>query len=175
MASARGLGVICVALLLLGYFRWRRAGVYLCGVCRAHGGLLFGLLGRIRAIEQLVLGVAVVLSTLTASLSLYFYGSWARCSEIFAQALTQQLASAMRVQEKMGLSQESLEIIKEQTPHIVEMMLQLLPALLFLSFAFIVLINILYLGRRFPGTARSMVLAAITCANGRGRSRWFGG
>ncbi len=30
------------------------------------------------------------------------------------------------------------------------MMLRLLPALLFLSFAFIVLINILYLGRRFP-------------------------
>ena len=41
-------------------------------------------------------------------------------------------------------------MIKEQVPQIVEMMLRLLPALLLLSFAFIVLINVLYLGRRFP-------------------------
>jgi uncharacterized protein YybS (DUF2232 family) len=65
-------------------------------------------------------------------------------------SLTQQLESAVRVQEKMGLSQESLELLKEQAPQIIEMMLRLLPALLFLSFALVVLINILYVGRRFP-------------------------
>ena len=41
-------------------------------------------------------------------------------------------------------------MLKEQAPQIVEMMLRLLPALLLLSFVFVVLINILYLGRRFP-------------------------
>ena len=144
-----GLGVICVALLLLVIFAGEELAL-IYAVFAVLVGLLFGLLGRIRAIEQLVLGVAIVLSTLTASLSLYFYGSWSTMFRDLHAALTQQLASAVQVQEKMGLSQESLEVIKSQTPHIVETMLQLLPALLFLSFAFIVLINILYLGRRFP-------------------------
>ena len=137
-----GLGVICVALLLLVIFAGEELAL-IYAVFAVLVGLLFGLLGRIRAIEQLVLGVAIVLSTLTASLSLYFYGSWSTMFRDLHAALTQQLASAVQVQEKMGLSQESLEVIKSQTPHIVETMLQLLPALLFLSFAFIALINIL--------------------------------
>ena len=144
-----GLGVICLAILLLVIFAGEELAL-IYAVFAVLVGLLFGLLGRIRAIEQLVLGVAIVLSSLTAGLSLYFYGSWSTMFRDLHAALTQQLASAVQVQEKMGLSQESLEVIKSQTPHIVETMLQLLPALLFLSFAFIVLINILYLGRRFP-------------------------
>jgi uncharacterized protein YybS (DUF2232 family) len=54
------------------------------------------------------------------------------------------------MQEKMGFSQESLTMLKERTPQLIEMMIQVLPALLLLSFALVVLVNILYLGRRFP-------------------------
>ena len=64
-----GLGVICVALLLLVIFAGEELAL-IYAVFAVLVGLLFGLLGRIRAIEQLVLGVAIVLSTLPASLSL---------------------------------------------------------------------------------------------------------
>ena len=41
-------------------------------------------------------------------------------------------------------------LLKEQAPQIVDMMVRLLPALLLLCFALMVLINVLYLARRFP-------------------------
>jgi len=144
-----GLGVVGLAILLLVIFAGEElALVY--GIFGVLVGLLFGLLGRLRAIEQLVLAVAGVLSGLTAAIGLYFYGSWSGLFQDLRAGLTQQIASAVQVQEKMGLSQESLEVIKNQGPQIVEAILQLLPALIFLSFAFIALINVLYLGRRFP-------------------------
>ncbi len=144
-----GLGVVCGAILLLVIFASEDLAL-IYGVFAVLAGLLLSLLGRIRTIEYLVMGVATVLLSMTAGLWLYFYGSWSAISQDLQAGLTQQLASAIQLQEKMGLSPESLEVLKEQTPRIVETLLQLLPALLFLSFAFIALVNILYLGRRFP-------------------------
>ncbi len=144
-----GLGVVCLAFLLLVVFAGEElALVY--GIFGVLAGLLFGLLGRLRAIEQLVLAVAAALSALTAALGLYFYGSWPALYQDLRAGLMQQMTAAVQVQEKMGLSQESFELIKNQGPQIVEMILQLLPALIFLSFGFIALINVLYLCRRFP-------------------------
>ena len=144
-----GFGVLFVALVLLVFVATEELA-FIYGIFALMAGLLLALLGRIRAIENLVVGVAAALLTMTASLSLYFYGSWSAMFGDFRDTLTQQLVSAMRIQEQMGLSQDSLQMLKERTPEIVELMLQLLPALLFLSFAFIALVNILYLGRRFP-------------------------
>jgi uncharacterized protein YybS (DUF2232 family) len=144
-----GFGVLFVALVLLLFLATEELA-FIYGIFALMGSLILALLGRVRAIENFVVAVAAALLTMTASLSLYFYGSWAAMFGDFRDTLTQQLASAMRVQEKMGMPQDSLQMFKERTPQIVEMMLQLLPALLFLSFAFIVLVNILYLGRRFP-------------------------
>jgi uncharacterized protein YybS (DUF2232 family) len=151
-----GFGVLLVAIVLLLFLAAEELA-FIYGIFALMAGLMLGLLGRVRAIENLVVGVAAALLTMTASLSLYFYGSWGAMFGDFRETLTQQLVSAMRVQEKMGLPQDSLQMFKERTPQIVEMMLELLPALLFLSFAFITLLNILYLGRRFPEL----------------RSRWF--
>jgi uncharacterized protein YybS (DUF2232 family) len=120
------------------------------GIFAVMAGLLLAALGRVRVIEYLVVGIAAAVTTMTAGLMLYFYGSWAAMFRDLRETLTQQLASAVRMQEKMGLPQAGLEKLQEQTPQLIGIMLQVLPALLFLSFAFIVLINILYLGRRFP-------------------------
>jgi uncharacterized protein YybS (DUF2232 family) len=68
----------------------------------------------------------------------------------FRQSISQQIESAMHMQEKMGFPAESLELLKERAPHVIATMLQLLPALVFLSLAFVVLVNILFLCRRFP-------------------------
>jgi len=150
---AGGIGVLCVAIVLLAFLAGEEMA-FIYGIFAVMAGMLLTLLGRIRVIEYLVAGVAVVMLALTAGLSLFFFGSWGAMFRDFRQGMVQQLDSAMRMQEKIGFSQESLAMLKEHTPQIVDMMLQILPALLLLSFAFIVLINILYIGRRFPERRR---------------------
>ena len=146
---AGGLSVLGVAFLLLLFLAAEELAL-IYGVFAIMAGLLLALLGRIRAIEYLVGGVGAVMLSVTAGLAYYFFGSWTGIFQDLRGGLTQQLESAVRMQEKMGLPQDSVAMLKEQAPQIVEMMLRLLPALLLLSFVFVVLINILYLGRRFP-------------------------
>jgi uncharacterized protein YybS (DUF2232 family) len=150
---AAGLGVLAVAFLLLFIFAAQELA-FIYGVFAVMAGLLLGLLGRIRAVEYLVGAAAAIMLSVTAGLSYYFFGSWASMFQDLRTGMTQQLDSAVRLQEKMGLPADSVSMLKDQAPQIVEMMLRLLPALLLLSFAFIVLINILYLGRRFPERRR---------------------
>lgn len=146
---AGGLGVIAAAFLLFVVFGAEELA-FIYGLFAVMAGLLLTLLGRIRAIEYLVGTIAAAMLSLTAALSYYFFGSWAAMFQELRSTLGQHLESAVRMQEKMGLPQDSLTMLKEQAPQIVEMMLRLLPALLLLSFAFIALLNIIYLGRRFP-------------------------
>jgi uncharacterized protein YybS (DUF2232 family) len=146
---AGGLGVLATVFLLFVIFGAEELA-FIYGLFAVMAGLLLTLLGRIRVIEYLVGGTAAVMLSMTAAMSYYFFGSWASMFQDLRSSLAQHLESAVRMQEKMGLPQDSLTMLKEQAPQIVEMMLRLLPALLLLSFAFIALINILYLGRRFP-------------------------
>jgi len=146
---AGGIGVLCAAIVLVSFLAGEELAV-IYGIFAVMAGMLLTLLGRIRVIEYLVACVATAMLALTAGLSLYFFGSWGAMFRDFRQGMVQQLDAAMRMQEKIGFSQESLAMLKERAPQIVDMMLEILPALLLLSFAFIVLINILYLGRRFP-------------------------
>jgi len=144
-----GLAVAGAAFLLLVIFAGEELA-FIYGLFAVMTGLLFSWLGRIRAIEYLVGSISAVMLAMGAALSIYFYGSSATMFADLRAGLTEQLESAVLMQEKMGLAQESVDLLREQAPQIVDTMLQLLPALLFLSFAFVVLINIVYLGRRFP-------------------------
>jgi uncharacterized protein YybS (DUF2232 family) len=144
-----GLGVLALAIILLALLATEElALVY--GVFALMAGSLLAALGRVRVIEYLVVGVAAAASAAAAGLMFYFYRSWSAMFRDLREVLTQQFASAARMQERMGLPQSGLENLQEQMPQMIDIILQLLPALLFLSFAFIVLLNILYLGRRFP-------------------------
>ena len=144
-----GLGVLCVALILLAYFGGEELSL-LYSIFAVLAGLLLALLGRLRVIEHLVVGAAAAMFVSSAVVARYFFGSWTAMVADFRAALMHQFASAARVQEQFGLPKDSLDMLKERMPQIIDMTLQLLPAVLFLSFAFIALINILYLRRRFP-------------------------
>jgi uncharacterized protein YybS (DUF2232 family) len=144
-----GLGVLLVATVLCAVIGGEEV-TFIYAEFALMAGLLFGLLGRLRAIESLVIGITTALCVYTGSLMLYFFGSWPATVHEFRASLTQHLASAARIHEKMGFPQEGLDLLKERTPQIVEMILQLLPALVFISLAFVVLINLLFLLRRFP-------------------------
>jgi uncharacterized protein YybS (DUF2232 family) len=144
-----GIGVLCVAILLFAVLGTKElALVY--GVFAGLAGLLLGLLGRIRAIEYLVVVIATVMLASAGIIALQSYGSWSLMSQDVHGGLTEQVMSAIRMQENMGLSPDSLDLLKTQMPLMIDRIVQLLPALVFLSFAFIALVNILYLLRRFP-------------------------
>jgi uncharacterized protein YybS (DUF2232 family) len=146
---AWGLTAMALAIgLFAGFFGEALALVY--GLFAVMSGLLFALLGRIRAIEYLVVTVAGVLFIGTAGLLYHFFGSWGAMLADFHSSIMRHVDGALRVQEKLGLSQDSLQALKERTPEVVDTMLQLLPALIFLGLAFMVLINVMLLLRRFP-------------------------
>jgi uncharacterized protein YybS (DUF2232 family) len=142
-------GLLFLATVLLLIFAGEELA-FIYGIFALMAGLLLGLLGRHRSIEFLVAGVAAALFTAAGGLLLYLYGSWTAMMEDFRASLIQNLATAVRMQEKMGFSQDSLALLEERGPHIVEIILQLLPSLLFISFGLTVLVNIVLLCRRFP-------------------------
>ena len=143
-----GVGVVLAAMILFLVLGQELALIY--GVFALLTLFLFGLLGRLRSIELLVSGIAGVIFTLTAGLLFYLYGSWSGMVQDFHRSLSQNLTAAMRIYEKMGFSRDSLDLLKERMPQIVETTVQLLPGLLLVSLGLIVLINIVFLCRRFP-------------------------
>jgi len=144
-----GLGVVFAALVVFFLVSGEAlAAAY--SVFALMVGLLLFLLGRLRSVELLVTGVAAAMISMGTGLLLYFYGSWGAMIQDFRGNLNDNLTAAMRAHEKMGFPQESLNLLKEKAPVIVEQMLQLLPSLLYVSLCLIVLLNILVLCRRFP-------------------------
>jgi uncharacterized protein YybS (DUF2232 family) len=144
-----GLGVALVATLLLAVFAGAELSL-LYGIFAILAGVLMALVGRLRMVEYLVASAASAMIVWTMGVAYYFFGSWSALAGDFRAGLTQQFAAATRMQEQLGFSKESLELMKERMPQLIDMTLQLLPGLLFLAFAFIALINILSLRRRFP-------------------------
>ena len=144
-----GMGILFGALLMLLVLAGE-ALTFVYAVFAIMTVLLFWLLGRLRSVEYLVTGVAAAMLSAAGGLLLYFYGSWGAMIQDFRGSLMDHLTTALRVHEKLGFPQDSLNLFREQIPEIVEQMLQLLPGLLFVSLCLIVLLNILFLCRRFP-------------------------
>jgi uncharacterized protein YybS (DUF2232 family) len=120
------------------------------GIFGVLAGLLFALLGRLRAIESLVAAVAGTVFIAAGMLLVYLFGSWSAMMSELRASLLQHMTSALSAYERMGLSQEGLELLREQIPRIAETLFQLLPAVFFLGLVLVVLINVLLLCRRFP-------------------------
>jgi uncharacterized protein YybS (DUF2232 family) len=144
-----GAGVLIAALVCLFVLAGEALG-FVYSVFAVMVGLLFWLLGRLRAIELLVTAVAAAMLATAAGILLYFYGSWGAMTQDLRASLIDNLTVALRVHEKMGFPQESLNLFSEKIPEIVEQMLRLLPSLLFVSLCLVVLLNVLFLLRRFP-------------------------
>jgi uncharacterized protein YybS (DUF2232 family) len=144
-----GVAVLIAAMISLFVFAGQALG-FVYSVFAVMVGLLFWLLGRLRVVELLVTGVAAAMLATAAGVLLYFYGSWGAMTQDLRGSLIDNLAVALRVHEKMGFPQESLNLFREKIPEVVEQMLQFLPGLLFVSLCMVVLLNILFLWRRFP-------------------------
>ena len=112
--------------------------------------LLFALLGRFRLIELLVTVITAAIFLVSGGILFLYFGSWPAVAESVRGNLLQHLTAAAHMYQKMGFPQESLDLLQQRTPEIVEMMLQLLPGLAFVGIALIVLANVVLVCRRFP-------------------------
>jgi uncharacterized protein YybS (DUF2232 family) len=145
----RGMGVVVLALAVLLLWGGEQLG-YVYSIFVLLIGLLFLLLGRIRVLETLVLGISAVVFTAFTAVLFFLYGSWRAIYNDVSESLNNSLMSAVEMHEKMGFPQESIAVLKERTPEIAEAILYLLPAAAFVSLGLIVLFNVVLLCRRFP-------------------------
>ena len=139
-----GLLIFFAAWLAITFIAGRDAGgIY--AVFGVMGSLLLSLLGRIRAVEYLVAGTALTLGAMALGLVFAFFGSWSALLGDLRASVAQHFDSALKIHEKMGFPQESLQLLKEEAPQIINSLLQLLPSLVLLSLAFVVLVNFVFL------------------------------
>jgi uncharacterized protein YybS (DUF2232 family) len=144
-----GMSVAALALAILLLWGGEQLG-YIYSMFVLLIGLLFLLLGRIRVLETLVLGIAAVVLTAFSALLFILSGSWEAIFHDVSESLNSSLMSAVEMHEKMGFPQESIAVLKDRTPEIAEMILHLLPAAAFVGLGLIVLFNVILLCRRFP-------------------------
>ncbi len=113
--------------------------------------LLFTAFGRGWSIESVVMGSAA--GTLAAIfLVLWFhFGSLALLLQAIREILREDLEASLRIYEKMGFFDEGKDLVKERAPQILSFIFRILPALAFTGLAAIILLNLFFLYRRFPG------------------------
>lgn len=146
---ASGVAIFLAAWFLVMLIAGKDAGgIY--AVFGVMGSLLLSLLGRIRTVEYLVAGTATAVFAMAVGLVFVFFGSWSALLSDLRESVTHHFDSALKIHEKMGFPQESLQLLKDDAPKIIDSMLQILPGLVLLSLAFVVLVNLLFLCKRFP-------------------------
>jgi len=112
--------------------------------------LLFYFFGREWPIHSVVVGTAAGMFVALSTLLLALFGSLSQLREITGNALRENLELSLKIYEKAGFSPETIELARERSPQIIDMVLQIMPALAFISFVAIILINLVLLSYRFP-------------------------
>lgn len=135
--------------------------VLFLGVGRPDWALLYAVFGLMamslfflfhpdRPIETIVVASAGSLLTAVGTVLIYSYGSWSQLVQGLRASLEEHLEISLRTYEEIGFAKENVELLRESAPQIVDTVLQIMPALVFVSFGLIALINLCFLWRRFP-------------------------
>ncbi len=112
--------------------------------------LFFYFFGRDWPIDGVVVGTAAGMFVALSTLLLALFGSLSQLREVTGNALRENLELSLKIYEKAGFSPETIELARERSPQIIDMVLQIMPALAFISFVAIILINLVLLSYRFP-------------------------
>jgi len=86
----------------------------------------------------------------TSTVLLFLFGSFSQIREAISQSLKESLELSLMIYEKAGLSPETIDLARERSPQVIEMLLQILPAVTFMAFVAIILVNLVLLCYRFP-------------------------
>ncbi len=148
-SRAGGIGLLVLAIVLLFPFgteelRWGYSLVSLMVF------LFYFSFGRGWSIEYVVAAVAGGMSVAVAGILLYTFGSVSGLWQGLKEILRENLEVSLKAYEKIGFSGENIELLREQAPRIIEVVLWIMPALTFAGFAAVTLLNLVMLHRRLP-------------------------
>ncbi|MBI2360276.1 MAG: DUF2232 domain-containing protein [Deltaproteobacteria bacterium] len=149
----RGVGLLGLGTVLFLWFGGRELALGF-GIVALMVILLYGSLGKGRSIESVIAGTAAGMLAAVWSVLVVQFGSFEGVREVIRGALRANLELSVRVYEQIGFSQESMAVLRERAPQLIEIALQVLPALTFLGFGVVILINVFFLRRRFPDRDR---------------------
>ncbi|NIO07468.1 MAG: DUF2232 domain-containing protein [Deltaproteobacteria bacterium] len=71
-------------------------------------------------------------------------------SQVIASTLRENLEMSLKIYEKAGFSPETIEMARDRSPQLIDLVVQIMPAIAFLSFVTVILINLILLSYRFP-------------------------
>ncbi len=111
---------------------------------------LFSFFGRGWSIEAVVASTATGMLVAISTVLFFLLGSFSQIREAISQSLKESLELSLMIYEKAGLSTETIELARERSPQVIELLLQILPAVTFMAFVAIILINLVLLSYRFP-------------------------
>lgn len=111
---------------------------------------LFFSFGRDWPIEAIVAGAATGMVAAGSSVLLYLSGSLGELRLAAEATLRENMEATLKLYEKVGLSPEGLELLRERAQEVVAIVVEIMPALAFAGFGGIILLNLLLLYRRFP-------------------------
>ena len=116
--------------------------------------------GRGWSIARLVsAAVAAMLAALGATLY-YFIGSPGEIRAVLALVFRENLQASLDLYRGTGFSGETVELVRQRAPQIIDMVLMILPALACAGFATLVLLSLFFLLRRFPDRRGEIVREA---------------
>jgi uncharacterized protein YybS (DUF2232 family) len=116
--------------------------------------------GRGWPIERVVsAAVAAMLAALGATLS-YFLGSPGEIRAVLALVFRENLQASLELYRGAGFSGETVDLVRERAPQIIDMVLTMVPALVCAAFAVLVLLSLFFLLRRFPERRSEIVREA---------------
>lgn len=147
--KGNGMGLLFITTLLLFFLGGKELalGYSLLALMTA---LLFLSFGRGWSIESIVVLAAGGMFAMVAAVLWYLFRSLSLLGQILGEALKENLEVSFKIYEKIGFSGESLELLRARAPQIIEMILLIMPALIFAAFMTVILINLFFLSRRFP-------------------------
>jgi len=90
--------------------------------------LLFYFFGRGWSIDGVVVGTATGLFVALSTLLLAIFGSLSQLREVTGNALRENLDISLKLYEKAGFSPETIELARERSPQIIDLVLQIMPA-----------------------------------------------
>ncbi|TAJ98696.1 DUF2232 domain-containing protein [bacterium] len=146
--KGNGVGLLCLTALLLFFLGGKELALGYSFLA-LMAILLFLSFGRGWSIESVVIGTATGMLAAAFAVLSYFFGSLSLLQQVVRVALRENLEISLKVYEKIGFSGEGLEVLRERAPQIIELMLRIMPALAFVGFVAVILINLFFLCRRF--------------------------
>ena len=145
---AAGLGLSVAAVALVFALGGRELGLGYAQLALT-AVLFLALSGRGWPIESVVAGTAAGMIAFLAGALYLAFGSVSVAHEAMRMTLRDNLNNALELYEKIGLSSQGVELLRERAPAIVDTVLRVMPALTFGAIVALVLINLFFLLRRF--------------------------